>query len=214
MQFMIRRQIKKITGGRTMFLLRMAGLIALFGWISAAPAMAGDVLGIGVQNDQSGVYADGTGAGATAAAQLAAEDFGGHVAGMTIKVLSADNQNKADIGASIARNWIERGEVETIVDLGSSAAALAVNDIVRDANKVMLVSSASAPQLTGKSCTPNTMPPSLRTGITWWRTVAWSTRWQTRKYWPTRSGSNAISPCETHFGHKDGRCGVCHWAMS
>jgi branched-chain amino acid transport system substrate-binding protein len=157
MQIMIDRQIKKITGGRTMFLLRMAGLIALFGWISAATAMAEDVLGIGVQNDQSGVYADGTGAGATAAAQLAAEDFGGHVAGMTIKVLSADNQNKADIGASIARNWIERGEVETIVDLGSSAAALAVNDIVRDANKVMLVSSASAPQLTGKSCTPNTI---------------------------------------------------------
>ncbi len=61
---------------------------------------------------------------------------GGHVAGMTIKILSADNQNKADIGASIARNWIERGEVDTIVDLGSSAAALAVNDIGRDANKV------------------------------------------------------------------------------
>ena len=132
-----------------------AGLLMLTGML-AAHASDG-VVRIGVLNDQSSVFADGTGAGSTLSARMAAEDFGGKVGGMPIEVIAADHQNKPDVGAGIARSWFDLEKVDVIVDLGNSAVALAVNEIARDKNKAILVSAGGTTALTGKSCSPNTV---------------------------------------------------------
>jgi branched-chain amino acid transport system substrate-binding protein len=112
---------------------------------------------IGVLNDQSGPYADFQGIGSVVAAQMAAEDFGGKVAGRKIEIISADHQNKADIGATIARTWLDRDGVDMIEDLPNSAIALAVGNIVREKNKVMVGSGAGSAEITGRQCSPNTV---------------------------------------------------------
>jgi branched-chain amino acid transport system substrate-binding protein len=118
---------------------------------SAAP------IRIGVLNDMSGVYADDQGPGSVLAAQMAAEDYGGRAAGRKVEVLSGDHQNKVDVGAAIARRWVENEDVGMIADVTNSAIALAVNDIVRERNKVMIASGAGTALLTGAKCTPNTV---------------------------------------------------------
>lgn len=115
------------------------------------------VVRIGILNDQSGVFADSTGTGSTDAARMAAEDFGGKVAGMPIEIIAADHQNRPDIGAGIAKRWFDLDGVDAIADLGNSAVALAVNEIARDRNKTILVSAGGTTALTGKSCSPNTV---------------------------------------------------------
>ena len=112
---------------------------------------------IGVLNDMSGVYSDDQGAGSVLAAQMAVEDFGGSVAGQKIEVLSGDHQNKTDVGAEIARRWLDNDGVSLIVDLPNSAIAIAVADIVRDRNRVMIGSGAGSSVLTGPKCSPNTV---------------------------------------------------------
>ena len=112
---------------------------------------------IGVLNDMSGVYSDDQGPGSLLAAQMAVEDFGGSVAGQKIEVLSGDHQNKTDQGAQIARRWLDTEGVTMIADLPNSAIALAVGDIVRDHNKVMIGSGAGTSALTGPKCSPNTV---------------------------------------------------------
>ena len=108
---------------------------ALFALITVAAAHAGDgVVRIGVLNDQSGVFADGTGAGSTLAARMAAEDFGGKVNGLPIEIIAGDHLNKPDVGASIANRWFGVEKVDAIADLGNSAVALAVNEIARAKN--------------------------------------------------------------------------------
>ena len=88
---------------------------------------------------------------------MAAEDFGGKVAGAPIEVLSADHQNKPDVGSNIVRQWIDRDGVDVIVDVPTSSVALAVNEVVREKNKVFLVSGAAASDLTGPKCAPTTV---------------------------------------------------------
>ena len=112
---------------------------------------------IGVLNDMSGPYADYQGLGSVVAAQMAVEDYGGKVAGRKIEVISGDHQNKADIGASLARQWFDTQGVEAIVDLPNSAVALTVNQIVKDKNKAFIASGAGTAELTGAQCTPNTV---------------------------------------------------------
>ena len=133
--------------------LAVAALCALAG----GSATAQGTLRIGVLNDMSGVYADDQGAGSVLAAQMAVEDFGGNVAGQKIEVISGDHQNKTDIGAQIARRWLDTEGVSLIVDLPNSAIAIAVSDIVRDRNKVMIGSGAGSSVLTGPKCSPNTV---------------------------------------------------------
>ena len=118
---------------------------------------ANGVVKIGILNDQSGVFADSTGTGSTDAARLAAEDFGGKVAGMPIEIIAADHQNRADVGAGIARKWFDLEGVDAIADLGNSAVALAVNEIAREKNKTVLVSAGGTTTLTGSACSPNTV---------------------------------------------------------
>lgn len=125
--------------------------------VSAAYAADTSPLKIAVLNDQSSVYADFQGIGSVIAAQMAVEDYGGKVAGRPIEVLSADHQMKADVGANIARRWIDLDNVQLILDLPNSSVALAVNEIVREKNKVLIGSGAGTSLLTGAKCTPNTI---------------------------------------------------------
>jgi branched-chain amino acid transport system substrate-binding protein len=135
-----------------------AGIVALATALSILPAAAekNGVLRIGVINDMSSVYADFQGAGSVLAAQMAVEDYAGS-GKRKVEVLSADHQNKPDIGAGIARQWIDLEGVDVVVDVPNSAVAFAVSDIVRDKNKVMIASGAGSALLTGAKCSPNTV---------------------------------------------------------
>lgn len=113
-------------------------------------------LKIGVLTDTSSLYADFGGQGSIEAAQMAIEDFGGTVAGMKIELISADHQNKPDIGSGIARRWFDQEGVDTIVDLPNSSVALAVQGLARERQKVLLVTSAVTSDITGKACSPTT----------------------------------------------------------
>ncbi|BAT59625.1 hypothetical protein GJW-30_1_02158 [Variibacter gotjawalensis] len=110
---------------------------------------------LGVLNDQSGVFADYQGIGSVIAAQMAVEDFGGKVRGRTVEVISADHQNKPDIGLAIARRWFDQENVAAVFDLPNSAIALGVNKMAAERNKVFVGSGAGTVQLTGPECTAN-----------------------------------------------------------
>jgi branched-chain amino acid transport system substrate-binding protein len=114
-----------------------------------------DVVKIGVLNDMSSLYSDGTGKGSLTAAQMAVADFGGKVRGKPIEVISADHQNRPDLGASIARTWYDTAKVDVIVDVPTSSVALAVQQITREKNRVFLISGGGASDLTGTACSPN-----------------------------------------------------------
>jgi branched-chain amino acid transport system substrate-binding protein len=130
---------------------------------AAAPLLAWQARGaeaplrLGVLNDMSGVYSDFQGIGSVVAARLAVEDFGGKMGDRPIEVISGDHQNKPDTGMTIARDWLDNGGVDAILDVPNSAVALAVADLVRQKNRVMLGSGAGTSDLTGKACSPNTV---------------------------------------------------------
>jgi branched-chain amino acid transport system substrate-binding protein len=124
---------------------------------SAGAEMTGNVVKIGVLNDQSSLYTDLAGPGSVIAAQMAVEDFGSKVGDAPVEIVSADHQNKADIGSNVARQWFDVDGVDMIVDVPNSGVALAVNEIVREKNKVFLISGAASSALTGDKCSPNTV---------------------------------------------------------
>jgi branched-chain amino acid transport system substrate-binding protein len=138
-------------------LLAGAGAFALGLGVAAAKADDATPLRLGVLTDMSSLYADITGPGSLAAARMAVEDFQAspHKMKRPIEVLSGDHMNKADLGANIAREWIERSNVDAIIDVPNSAVALAVRNVVQQSNKTLLVSGASSSDLTGKACSPN-----------------------------------------------------------
>jgi branched-chain amino acid transport system substrate-binding protein len=110
-----------------------------------------------VLNDQSGLYADIAGTASVWVARKAVEDFGAAAKGMKVEILSGDHQNKPDIGLSIARHWFDVDKVDAIADVPTSSVALAVNEIIRDKNKVFLAVGPATSDLTGKACSPNTV---------------------------------------------------------
>jgi len=120
-------------------------------------AQAGGTLKIGVLTDLSGPYQDITGSLAVAAAQLATEDFGVAGKGFKAEVVQADHQNKADIGAGIARQWFDRDGVDVILEVANSAVGLAVAGVAKDKNKVYLNSGSATSDLTGSACNANTI---------------------------------------------------------
>jgi branched-chain amino acid transport system substrate-binding protein len=124
---------------------------------AAHAEISGNAIKIGVMNDQSGLYADLAGQGSVEAARMAVEDFGGSVDGAPIEVLSADHQNKPDVGSNIVREWIDVQGVDVVVDVPTSSVALAVTEITREKNKVFLVSGAATTELTGAACSPTTI---------------------------------------------------------
>lgn len=135
----------------------LAALAAVFMCGSAHAQISDGVIKIGVMNDMSGLYADLTGPGSVLAAKMAVEDFGAAAKGLKVEIVGADHQNKPDIGSNVVRQWIDRDQVDVIVDVPTSSVALAVNEIVREKNKVFLVSGAAASDLTGPKCSPNTV---------------------------------------------------------
>src|ERR1700674_2231668 len=118
---------------------------------------ADDVTKIGILNDMSGLYSDISGPGSVVAAKMAVEDFGAAQKGMKVEIVSADHQNKPDVGTNIARQWIDVDKVDVIVDVPTSSVALATSEVTREKNKVFMVSGAAASDLTGPKCTPNTI---------------------------------------------------------
>jgi branched-chain amino acid transport system substrate-binding protein len=130
--------------------------LALLLSISCVQAEKDGVVRIGVLNDMSSVYADFQGPGSVVAAQLAVADFAAQSKRKS-EVLSADHLNKADVGSSIARRWVDNEGVDVIVDVPNSAVALAVADIAREKNKVFVGSGAGTALLTGAKCSPNTV---------------------------------------------------------
>jgi len=115
------------------------------------------VIKIGVMNDQSGTYADLAGPGSVVAARMAVEDFGAAKKGLKVEILVADHQNKPEVGSSIARQWYDVDKVDAIVDVPTSSVVLAVNQVTREKNRVLIVSTGATVDLTGKACTPNSV---------------------------------------------------------
>jgi branched-chain amino acid transport system substrate-binding protein len=123
---------------------------------SAARAEDG-VLRVGIITDMSGQYADGNGTGSVVAAQMAAEEIGGTVAGRKIEIISADHQNKPDVAAGIVRNWIDNKGVDVIAEGVNSAVALAIQTVTRERKKLFLISGSGSSDLTGKQCSPTSV---------------------------------------------------------
>ncbi|MDF2600290.1 MAG: transporter substrate-binding protein [Methylobacterium brachiatum] len=130
---------------------------ALAGTASAEPIR----VKVGVLNDMSGVYSDTGGPGSVVAARLAIEDFAKDSATtgaeVRVELVSADHQNKPDVGAAIARQWYDRDGVDAIFDVPTSSVALAVSQVTREKNRIFIDSGAGTTDLTGKACSPNTI---------------------------------------------------------
>jgi branched-chain amino acid transport system substrate-binding protein len=112
---------------------------------------------LGVLNDMSSLYADIGGQGSVIAAKMAIADFNPAAHGMKVELINADHLNKPDVGSNIARQWFDVDHVDAIVDVPTSSVALAINEVVREKNKVFLVSGAATSDLTGPKCSPNTV---------------------------------------------------------
>jgi branched-chain amino acid transport system substrate-binding protein len=135
-----------------------AASVALAALGLATPALAQDKsVKIGVLNDMSSLYADIGGPNSVVAVKMAIEDSGLNQKGWKIEVVSGDHQNKPDIGTNIARQWIDTEKVDAIADTPNSGVALAVSNLVKEKNAVLLNSGAATADLTGKACTPNTI---------------------------------------------------------
>src|SRR6185437_9509965 len=139
---------------RNVLALAIAGAFA-FG--TAQAQMTGNEITIGVLSDMSSLYTDLAGAGSIVAARMAVQDSGSEKRGIKVEIVSADHQNKADVGSAIARRWYDQEGVDVIVDVPNSGVALAVSQITKDKNKVFLASGPGSSDLTGKSCSPNTI---------------------------------------------------------
>jgi branched-chain amino acid transport system substrate-binding protein len=122
---------------------------------AATAQISDDVVRIGVLNDQSNVYADLGGPGSVIAARMAIEDVGGKVLGKPVDVLAADHQSKADVGASIARQWFDADKVDMVIGFDNSSVALAVEQVAFQKNRIAIAGAIGTTAFTGKSCTPN-----------------------------------------------------------
>src|SRR6266404_9630608 len=132
-----------------------AGALALPSYVSAQGSSTR--IKVGVLTDMSGFASDANGKGSVVAAQLAAEEFASQLPGKTIEVIFADHQNKPDIGAGIARRWIENENVNAILDVPVSSVALAVSEIARNSNALFIGSGPGSTELTGSKCSPHTI---------------------------------------------------------
>ena len=141
---------------RVRSLLLAAGLISLMPSSSVFAQQAGQPLKIGILSDLSSVYSDIGGSGNVEATKMAIEEFGGSMFGAPIELLTADPQNKPDTAASIVRKWYENDGVGMIVDMPTSATALAGMELSKQFEKIMIVTDAASSDITGKSCSPFT----------------------------------------------------------
>jgi branched-chain amino acid transport system substrate-binding protein len=139
-------------------MVSLTALALALGWCGAANAQYTDgTVKIGVLSDMSSLYSDLAGAGSVAAAKLAVEDFGAAAKGMKVEIVSADHQNKPDVGSAVANQWFDVDKVDMIIDVPNSGVALAVSEIARQKNKPFIVSGAATSDLTGAKCNANTV---------------------------------------------------------
>jgi branched-chain amino acid transport system substrate-binding protein len=137
---------------------KLTAAVALAFAASGANAQVSDgVIKIGVLTDMSSLYSDIGGPGSVVAARLAIEDFGAAKKGMKVEIVSADHQNKPDVGSQIARQWYDTDKVDAIFDVPNSGVALAINQLTREKKKAFINSGAASSDLTGKACSPNTV---------------------------------------------------------
>ena len=147
--------------GRRRLYIAAATVALISAWaVTPVPALAqvsDDAVRIGVMTDLSSWGRDNTGPGSVEAAKMAIEEFGSTVLGKPIELISADHQMKVDVGTQLARNWIDNSKIDTIVDVPNSAIAIALHNMVRERNKILLLSGAGASSLTDALCSPNTV---------------------------------------------------------
>jgi branched-chain amino acid transport system substrate-binding protein len=124
---------------------------------AANAQISDDVVKIGVLTDMSSLYADATGKGSLVAVEMAVADYGGKVKGKPVEVVSADHQNKPDVGVNIARNWYDNEKVDAIFDVPTSSVALPISALTREKNKIHINSGGGSSDLTGSACSPNTV---------------------------------------------------------
>ncbi|BAT61531.1 hypothetical protein GJW-30_1_04088 [Variibacter gotjawalensis] len=128
--------------------------------LAAVPVQAeisDGIVRVGVLNDISGVFQDTNGMGSVEAARMAAEDFNGGGKGIKVEIIYADHQNKPDVGTAIVRKWLDVDKVDAVVDVPNSSVGLGINEILRNSRMTFLASSTATAELTGKSCSPNTI---------------------------------------------------------
>lgn len=145
---------------RAVFTIAAALSISIFVTSSKAENATRPVK-IGVLTDMSGMYRDIMGPGSVIAARMAVEDFGGKVLGRSIEVVTGDHQAKADIGAAIARNWFDNDGADVIVDVAQSAVALAVQELARSHNKIVIHGVTGTPAITQQACAATAFSWSL-----------------------------------------------------
>ena len=124
---------------------------------AASAQISDDVVRIGVLTDLSSWGRDNSGPGSVEAARMAVEEFGPTVLGKPIEIVSADHQMKADVGTQIVRDWFDNGKVDAVADIPNSGIAIAVHNMVRERNKIALLSGPGASSLTNELCSPNTV---------------------------------------------------------
>src|SRR6516165_3670214 len=138
----------RITGGLAFALAALLG----------TAAQAEDItVKLGVLNDMSSLYSDIGGQGSVVAAKMAIADFNPAAHGMKVELVNADHLNKPDVGTNIARQWFDVDHVDAIIDVPTSSVALAVTEVVREKNRVFLISGAASSDLTGPKCSPNSV---------------------------------------------------------
>jgi branched-chain amino acid transport system substrate-binding protein len=148
---------KKMKGSlmrKRLLVLSITAAVVAFAPLGAHAQISDAKVRIGVLNDMSGPYKDLAGPGSVLAAQMAAEDFGGTVLGAPIEIVSADHQNKPDIGSGIVRKWFDEDKVDAIADVPTSSVALSVQELARAKEKIFLISGAASADLSGKACSP------------------------------------------------------------
>lgn len=134
-----------------------------------AIAGSNEALRIGVLGDFSGPYSGISGEGSAVAARFAAADFGGKVLGRPIEIVTADHQNKPDIGMAIVREWFGPGNVSLVIDVANSAIALGIQPLLTDAHRIAIYTTVGNSDLIGKACSPLSV---LWPHDTWSNTVA------------------------------------------
>ncbi len=135
----------------------LAAAILAAAAVASVPARAeipGNKVIVGVLTDMSGPFADQVGAGSVAAARLAADDFKAESGGLAVQIVSADHQNKPNVGAGIARQWYQASGVDAILDVPTSSVALAVEGVSKDMHKLVFLTTSGSSDITGKSCSP------------------------------------------------------------
>jgi branched-chain amino acid transport system substrate-binding protein len=145
---------------------RRLSILAAALLLLAPPAHAAlpDTVKIGILNDMNGPFADQSGRGSVVAAQMAAEEFAATQApGFKLQILSADHQNRPDLGAQIAREWVDQEGVAAIADAVNSAVGLAVNQVMADKHRTFIATNVGTSDLTGKFCQPTTVQWTMDT---------------------------------------------------